>query len=359
MTQTRAIGDGCGIALDDLIALNDEIAALSRAGLPLERGLLGAGGDLPGRLGSLARSLGSRMERGASLLEALEAEGPGIPPTYRAVVVAGLRSGRLAEALEGMSGFARSYVEMRRAIGLALLYPFILLWAGYGLFILFVVDLMPRLVDAFAAMRVSSSASMTLVVRLGNSVAIWGPILPLTLFLAMATWWRSGRASAFSTGQLARSWRWVPGVSSILDGATAAQFADWLALLIEHGVPWSEAVTIAAEASGDPRLKAATERIAESATRGQTPSQSVRGAQGLPPLLAWLMRQGGTHQATVAALRHAAETYRRRAFRRAATLRVALPSALLLLVGGTATFLYAMTLFAPWTALLRGMTRLG
>lgn len=345
-------GIGGGVVMDDLIALNDEIAALSRAGMPLERELLGVGGDLPGRLGTIARSLGTRMEGGSTLLEALEAEGPGVPPTYRAVVEAGLRSGRLAEALEGLAGFARHYVYMSMAIGLALLYP-LLLWIGYGLFVLFVIDLMPRLIDAFAAMRVPSSGMMLGIARLGNSAAIWGPILPIVLVVAMAGWWRSGRASAFRPGRLGRSWSWVPGVSSILDGATAAQFADWLALLIDHGVPWSEAVTLAAEATGDPRLKASVERIAASSSLGRTPAESVRGARAIPPLLAWLMSQGGGQEATVGALRHAAETYRQRAFRRAAALRLALPSILLVVLGGTATFLYAMTLFAPWTALLR------
>ena len=41
------------ISIDELAALNDEIAALVRAGVPLDRGLLGAGGDLPGGLGRI------------------------------------------------------------------------------------------------------------------------------------------------------------------------------------------------------------------------------------------------------------------------------------------------------------------
>ena len=40
------------VSLDDLIALNDEIIALIRAGVPLERGLAGLADDLPGRLGA-------------------------------------------------------------------------------------------------------------------------------------------------------------------------------------------------------------------------------------------------------------------------------------------------------------------
>ena len=275
----RAVTGG-SVALDDLIALNDEIAALARAGLPLEHGLLGVGGDLPGRLGRLARSLGTRMEGGSTLAEALAAEGPGVPATYRAVVEAGLRSGRLAEALEGLAGFARSYVELRRTMGQALLYPLMVLAMAYGLFVLLVMDVMPRLVDAFAAMRVPAAGMMRPIAALGDSVAVWGPILPILLAVVLALWWRSGRASAFAPGRLAWGWRWVPGVSRILDEATIAQFADWLALLIEHGVPWAEAVTLSAAATGDPRLAAAAERIADSSRQGESPAQTIRGREG-------------------------------------------------------------------------------
>src|SRR6185437_8000132 len=77
------------ITLDQLVALNDEIAALVRAGLPLERGLREVGGDLPGRLGTTMTALAGRLSRGASLPEAIEAERARLPRIYRAIVEAG------------------------------------------------------------------------------------------------------------------------------------------------------------------------------------------------------------------------------------------------------------------------------
>ena len=45
------------LSLDNLIALSDEIAALARAGVPLERGLAELGREMPGRLGRFAAEL--------------------------------------------------------------------------------------------------------------------------------------------------------------------------------------------------------------------------------------------------------------------------------------------------------------
>src|SRR5690554_816023 len=84
---------GGDLALDELAALNDEIVALVRAGLPLEVGLAGAGGDLGGRLGRVSAALAERLQQGEDLASALAAEGDAIPPLYQAVVAAGLRSG--------------------------------------------------------------------------------------------------------------------------------------------------------------------------------------------------------------------------------------------------------------------------
>src|SRR5436309_2247221 len=109
-------GAGQGrLSLDHLIALNDEIAALARAGLPLERGLREVGRDLSGNLSAVMKRLSGRMEQGASLSEALATERDHFPPVYLAVVEAGLRAGRLPSALESLAGFVRNYAEARRA----------------------------------------------------------------------------------------------------------------------------------------------------------------------------------------------------------------------------------------------------
>ena len=110
-------------------ALNAEIVALVRAGVPLERGLVVASRDLGGRLGRIAQALSLRLNRGESLSQALEGEGPAIPHLYRAVVEAGARSGQLPIALEGLARYVRGYTEARSAIGLALWYPLIVLFA--------------------------------------------------------------------------------------------------------------------------------------------------------------------------------------------------------------------------------------
>src|SRR5437763_724442 len=157
------------ISMEQLLALNEEIAALVRAGIPLDRGLLEAGRDVRGRLGRIAGALGRRLGRGESLVEALHAEERAIPPLYRAVVEAGARAGRLPVALEGMARYVRGYAEARTAIGLALWYPLLVLSLAYGLFIGLVWVVVPRFVDAFDSLGLGLVAPLPCLEWLGRS----------------------------------------------------------------------------------------------------------------------------------------------------------------------------------------------
>ena len=63
MSRTEKTG-GRPISLDQLLALSDEMAALVRAGIPLEQGLTALGHESPGKLGSVATRLADRLRSG-------------------------------------------------------------------------------------------------------------------------------------------------------------------------------------------------------------------------------------------------------------------------------------------------------
>jgi general secretion pathway protein F len=103
---TNSLPNPPPITLDQLTALNDEIAALVRSGVPLETNLAEIGEDLPGTLGKITMLLAQRASRGESLPQLIAECSAQFPPVYRAVVEAGLRAGRLSAALESLSGTA-------------------------------------------------------------------------------------------------------------------------------------------------------------------------------------------------------------------------------------------------------------
>jgi type II secretory pathway component PulF len=342
------------VTLEQLTALNDEIAALARGGVPLERGLLALGGDVPGGLGDAISGLAKDMDRGQTLAEALASPSRGIPPVYRAVVEAGMRTGRLAGALESLASSLRRVADTRRAVAAAMLYPLIVLLAAWGLFVFFVVVLVPRAWPLLRDSGFKDNAMIAWVVRAGDSAWIWGPIVPVVVLLLVVFWWRrSSQASLVESRWSRLLLGWLPWIGHMLRATRTATFVDILALMIENEAPLDQAVVLAAEASGDRQTLHAARLLAERLRQGQSLDAATLAAAAFPPLLGWLIASGQRRGALLPALRHASETYHRRARHSADMARLFVPVLLTCGIGGAAVLLYALMVFLPYISLLK------
>lgn len=342
------------ITVDQLGALNDEIAALIRAGVPLERGLVVASRDLRGRLGQVAKALSERLARGESLSQALEGEGRSIPPLYRAVVEAGAQAGRLPIALEGMAKYVRGYADARSAIGLALWYPILVVALAYSLFIGMSYLVFDRIAGTADILGVHAASPFQWLTGVGHSVAYWWPVGPIMLFLLFIAWIRSGLASRFQAGSW--SWLWLfPWMRSLLASYETANFSELLGLLLEHRVPYPSALVLAAESTGDARLCRGARQLAEGLARGEPAAKALGEVdrRAFLPMMRWVLATGQDQGSLVAALRNLAEVYRNRAKYQAEKLSVFLPTILMVVIGATATLIYGLALFVPLSNMLR------
>ena len=334
------------ISLNNLIALNDEIAALARAGVPLDRGLTAIGDDMPGRLGRIASSLGRRLESGEDLAVAISHSGSEFPPIYRAVVLAGLRSGRLSVALEGIAKTARCVTEARRVMLVSLAYPFMVMFVASTVFQFTMSKTVPVIQSTFAEFEVTWPRWYVILTWLSESLLvalpwIWqaGVILTLIFFVWM---WRASVLGGRSASRLST-------IGRILHVGRMATFAETLALLLEQELPLAESLELATESSGDRGLKVAGADLAEAIRRGQPPSQLPAG---FPPLLGWMLMGGGQSGQLVAALRRQAANYRRRAAKLNAWLTIYLPLTLSAGFCGLVVGAYVLLAMAPFYFLL-------
>ncbi|HEY1785205.1 MAG TPA: type II secretion system F family protein, partial [Pirellulales bacterium] len=323
-----------------------------RAGVPLERGLIGLSGDLPGRLQRITATLAQRMNQGESLSAAMAAEPQTFPPVYRAIVAAGLRCGRLGPVLEGLANSARKLREVRHIMLMALLYPLGVVLLAFGLFAFVVVGLLPAFPQLYDN---RPPAALESLLSLGKHFGVWGPIVPIAILILFALWWyRASRALVLQTGG-GGLLSTMPGVRTLLASAQAASLADVLALLLEHGVPLDEAVRLAAGTVNDTATHDAAQSLAIAVQRGATAAPEPRRRNGLTPFMQWMIANGQNERTLVPLVRHTAQIYRQRTLRQADWLRTYLPTVLTIGIGGTATLIYCLTLFVPYTNLLKSL----
>ncbi|NQV28019.1 MAG: type II secretion system F family protein [Rhodopirellula sp.] len=351
------------IRLEELLALNDEIGALIRAGVPLDLGLRQYGminqPGIPGEykdrhaisvaLGRLSNRLADRISSGNSLQAAIDQEGDHLPGIYRAVVEAGIRAGRLPEALEALSVVARVLLKLHRQIVAALIYPAIVLGMVWLLLIGFAEYIIPRLLQTWEFLRLDPGPAMQMLVLIRDTLPYWGigtPVLAVAAFVWLQI--AGSRNSATPAGRLVASrlyrFAWIPGVVKNYDYAT---FLKILALLVEHETPLHEALVLAGYTTGNRDIIRDSSTIAQRLQNGDSLQESLKSATRLPRFLRWMLRTGEENGKLSETLKLTADVYEKRASRRAELLRVVLPVVLTIFIAGSVTLLYGVILFAP------------
>lgn len=341
------------------MALNDEIAALVRAGVPLEQGLRLFAAELDGRPGTLAARIAQRLEQGQSLVDVLADPALGIPPLYRTVVEAGIRSGRLATALESIARSARALSESRRMLTAAMIYPLLLLLVAWISFVWFAVRIAPTLAQGMHEFGAIGQGLLTWLARLGSAAGYWGPAVPLGTILLAGVWWqRSVRATLVQPPAARILIGWLPWLGRMLRSLRVAAFAEILGMLLDNEVPLDQAVTLAAQSAADPRMIRSANSLAAAIRRGQPFGDDATWVgTDCPPMVRWLLVAGHERGALLESLRLAAYSYRRRALRQAELARLYAPVALTLVVGGSVTLFHGLAVFGPWVSLLHALFR--
>ena len=330
--------------IEALLALHQEIAALVRAGIPLETGLRQAAAAWPTRFSALAGRLSQRLAQGSSLVEALRQEGPAVSPVYLALVEAGLSAGRLPEVLEGLADVGLRTQELRRSVWLAVIYPCLVISLAYVLMLGFVWKIVPIWIETRAAISLPPRMLFTLLERMHQTVDRWGPVLPVCV--AVWLFWRVLVREDHGMRWLV-SGSWLPGISILRWNLSLARFARLLALLIEQRLPAARAVELAARTVDDARLQATARSLCLGLEQGDSWQTAISGAQRLPPFLQWMMIAGEQQGNLPDVLRQAAETYQRQADRWLVWFRSTLPVVLVGGCCGLVALIYCLGLFLP------------
>lgn len=344
--------------MDELTHLCDLMVSLSRAGIPLDKGLVRLGAELPGRMAAVTGEMSQRLESGASLAEIVSPDGSPFPQVYASVVEAGLRSGRTTVALEGFARLARQIAEIRRLVASSLVYPVIVLVLLSFISLNLFPVLVPTLTGFFEE-RFSSdgqATSLPTVLAVWALIAPWFWVLPAILLVLAIFWFvATRRATAAQPSEFSDWVRWVPGARRLLRYSRLLAFTEVLRLLVDQQVPLHQAVMLAGSASGDRDLQSDGARLATQLERGEHPTDAGSIKRGIPPFLRWGICNSQKFGQLQSTLERSAQTYQRRTEDSAFRMRTFLPVAFSLLLGGILTACYVMMFYLPWMTILRSM----
>lgn len=343
---------------DDLIALNEEIAGMARAGLPLDQGLAALAREMSsGKLQKVTEALANDLRSGHTLAQALERQKTRVPPYYAGLVAAGIKTGRIGEVLATLSVYARMLSHVRAIVVDALFYPAVVMLFGVGIFAGLCIFVLPQFDQIFHDFQMTLPALTESVLALGRhplelvalpmGVAVFGVFL--IRWMMQAT--EAGRhvwAQAVYT---------LPLVGTLIRSTRLAAFTELLAILVDHDIPLPEAFGLAGAASTCPVMAAAARSVNAGLSGGHSLADVLRGQGLVPEWVSWMAGLGEKRGSLGTTLHQIADMYRRQAEMRAAVLRSVLPPFMIIVTAGLFVSLFAFALMLPMIKLLEGLSK--
>lgn len=339
------------LSTEESVELARGLAELAKAGLPLAEGLRALAGELPaGRLPGVLRKMSGELEAGATLDEVIKSQGRRFPAHLRGLVLAGLRSGRLAEVLEEFVDLQRAQIELRRRVWVSLAYPIVLMSILTFMlaFLQFVVT--PSFRKVFEGFDVAMPAMTRFFMHAAGPLTWFlggGLALLLTTLLLLA----AGPTAAWGPQVLYR----FPLIGPLWRFGRLVQFARLMSVLLQQEVPLPEALRLTAAGLRDAYLADGCRRAADGVESGRPLAECMASMRQFPPAMIPLVDWGQKAPAMSEAFRASAEMLQGRLQTQGLLMEtVLLP--LTFLVIALFVGLFVVALFLPMISLIQTLT---
>lgn len=323
----------------DAVELASYLSQLAKAGLPLGGALRAAAQDAPpGRLPQAMGALAAKLEAGHSLESALESLSSRLPAHVRELVIAGTRSGRLAQTLEGILAHERGMDDMTRQLWQAALYPAVLLGFLIAWLLFTTLWLIPEmhadlLLADFTANVPPTARHLIEFARITPPLLL--ATLCTTLIIVGAARWFGG------AGAVSRLFAQVPLLGTAWWYRGLTEFCGLLGVFLEQQLPLGDALRLVSTTARDPAVAAACRKAAAEVAQGRDLSQCLEQDSLFPPTLVHLVRWGEQHSALSDALASARQVFCDRLELQTQLVRMVLPPIAFFLIAGSVLFVVA------------------
>ncbi len=336
------------LSLEDCAFFNEQVAAMAKAGVPLEQGLRQLAADVASRkLKRLLLDVADDLSRGGTLDEVVRRHRGRFPGGYAGVVQAGLETGTLGGTLHALAADLRLRGQVRRALVETAAYPLTVLAFALVIVSVLMRVVVPGIEEAYRDMldigqSFSSRVSSGRATSSGAPGALFAlahawPMIEAIAGAVLATLILVFTLAAFPRMQdfRERLFGIIPGLSQIQWSGALARFAHVAALSAQRGLPLTQLVRAAGDASGSIGLSRAGRRISEKLEEGELLDQAVANETRIPALWTCVVNVSGPRGELSSALADLARIYETRAQQWISAVRALLAPLLLFVVGGT------------------------
>jgi len=330
----------------DLIMFSRQMHTITKAGVPLLRGIKGLQSTMHNEvLRDALADIVSSLESGRELAEGF-ARHPAIFPTlYVSMVRVGEATGTLDTAFLRLCEYLSTEQDVHDRVQSAMRYPLIVLAAVALAIGIISVKVIPAFAPIFR--------------MLGNDIPLPTRIIMAASSLTQHYWWVmllgvvvTYRLWLAYTATDAGRFRWhraklkLPIVGKLLHEAILARVTRSLAICLAAGIPALQALGMIARTTGNDCIGDAILRLRDLVERGDSISRAAAGTGLFPPLVVQMIAVGEETGDLSDLLAEVADHYRRDVDYQLKNLSAVIEPALIVAVGGVVLML-ALGVFLP------------
>lgn len=291
------------IQISDLEKLALEISSLHRAGVPVSEGLRKLSKEMAAsRFSRFADQVGSGLEEGKSLAQAMANCNPSPPKDFVALVECAEAAGDFQQAIEIIVEHARRHRIHQAMVTTTLIYPLTLILFCLAIFYLVSTFIIPMFKDIYDRMGAELPFLTNLIMNVSGFFAGW---LGLFLLLLVAIPLIAFLYIPVFRGSIFRSLTVVPIYRSIVGASDTVVLAKFMTLMLEKNVEPPRILAVAANAVWDPRTRRQIGTMRERAEQGLPMADAL--PDFMPATAAWIFKQGEERGQLVTACRSISE----------------------------------------------------
>ncbi|SDF58433.1 type II secretion system F family protein [Terriglobus roseus] len=279
------------VKLQPFLVFNQQFVTLIKAGLPI-----------PGSLELLARrqrdenfkaqlvDVAARIKTGESLSGAFDAQG-GFPLIFTTTLLAGERSGNLAEVLQRYVDFQRVSLTVTKKLKSALVYPSLLIAMVLGVFVFLITFVVPRFAQLYEQLNAPLPKITMMLLALGNGAQAYGLyVLPVLLIAGYAGYrWTKTDSGANAVDRFRLM---LPVMGNIWLKYQVGLFARTLSTLLTGGLPLVPSLETAARSISSRQVSNAVFASVTQVREGQGLSRSLESTNVFPELAIEMIEVG-------------------------------------------------------------------
>ncbi|MGA2094012.1 MAG: type II secretion system F family protein [Sedimentisphaerales bacterium] len=243
------------ITRTEFLLFNQQLASLTKAGIPLEKGLKELSKDVASRqMRKLIDAIVRDLESGMGIERAFEKRKEHFPLLYGRILKAGVETGRLSEMLTSLNRHLEISNQTRRIVFEAMAYPAVVFVMGAIIMTFALLFLIPQFKGFYGEMfGVYLPAATRLVFSLSNHVgAFWlafggivGGIIGINAILKLSSWGRIIREMIILR---------LPGFGSLYHNSILSKMAEAMAMMVAAGNDMPTCLRLGPDATGSEYL---------------------------------------------------------------------------------------------------------